>query len=48
MQTLAREATVLAVTCVWRGMVGVGKVMLVGGGDGVESESEPGSSLLME
>ena len=37
----------LAVTCELRSMVGVGKVMLVGGGDGVESVSIPDSNLLM-
>ena len=47
-RTLAQEAAVLAMTCVWRGMVGVGKEMLVGGGDGVESDSASGFSLLME
>ena len=45
--TLAREAAVLAVTCELRGTASVGKAMLVGGGDGVESVSVPDSSLLM-
>ena len=47
MRTLAREAAVLAVTCELRGMAGVGKVMLVGGGDGGEFVSVSDSSLLM-
>ena len=47
MRTLAWEAVVLAMTCELHGMVGVGKVMLVGGGDGVESDSVPDSNLLM-
>ena len=42
-----REAAVLAMTCEWRGTAGVGKAMLVGGGDGVESVSVPDSSLLV-
>ena len=48
MRTLAQEAAVLAVTCVWHSMVGVKKETLVGGGDGVESDSTLDSSLLME
>ena len=47
MQTLAREAAVLAMTCELRGMVGVGKETLAGGGDGVESSSVPDPSLRM-
>ena len=42
-----QEAAVLAMTCELRGMAGVEKVMLVGGGDGVELVSIPVSSLWM-
>ena len=44
MRTRAREATVLAMTCGFLGVVGVGKVTLVGAGASGEDGSDPDSS----
>ena len=40
MWTLALEDTVLAATCKWHSMVGVGKAMLVGGDVSEEDDSD--------